>query len=118
MFPHLDAVFHFHVSEELSVYAEEAKLSLIIINHTVTLGGGLDESGLLAALWAVQGPQQVPIHGMDQTRTLCTQKDHVQQSVEVHTMNMFSLSFVTYVHAYSLTELYTLHSIVTYIHYI
>lgn len=72
-FPHLDAVIHLHVSQQFAVNTEETKLSLVVVNHAVALSGGLDEAGPQAALWALQGPQQVPIHGMDQTRTLCTQ---------------------------------------------
>lgn len=73
MFPHLDAVFHFHVPKQLSIDTEETKLSLVVIDHTVPLSGRLDEAGPHALLWALQGPQQVPIHGMDQTRTLLKQ---------------------------------------------
>lgn len=67
---HLDAVFHLHVSQQFAIDTEETKLSLVVVNHTVSLSGGLDETRPQAALWAVQGPQKVPIHGMDQTRTL------------------------------------------------
>lgn len=72
-FPHLDAVFYFHVSQQFAVDAEETKLSLVVIDHTVSLCGGLDEAGPREAVRDLQGPQQVPIHGMDQTRTLCRQ---------------------------------------------
>lgn len=70
-FPHLDAVLHFQMSEEFAIDGEEREVSLIIINDAVTFAGRLDESGPLAELGALQGPKQVPIHGMDQTRTLC-----------------------------------------------
>lgn len=73
MFPHLDAVFHFHVPKQLSIDTEETKVSLVVIDHTVSLSGRLDEAGPHALLWALQGPQQVPIHGMDQARTLLKQ---------------------------------------------
>lgn len=69
-FPHLDAVFHLHVPEQFPIDTEETKLSFVVIDHTVSLSGRLDEAGQHAFLWALQGPQQVPIHGMDQTRTL------------------------------------------------
>lgn len=69
-FPHLDAVLHLHVSQQFAVDTEEAELSLVVVDHAVSLGGGLDEARPQAALRALQGPQQVPIHGMDQTRTL------------------------------------------------
>lgn len=69
-FPHLDAVLHLHVSQQFAVDAKQTKVSLLVVNHAVTLAGGLDESGLQAAVRPLQGPQQVPIHGMDQTRTL------------------------------------------------
>lgn len=71
----LDAVFHLHVSQQFAVDAEEAELSLVVIDHAVALGGRLDEAGPQAALGALQGPQQVPIHGMDQTRTLFAAAD-------------------------------------------
>lgn len=70
--PHLDAVLHLHVSQQFAVDAEETEPSLVVVDHAVPLGGGLDEAGPQAAVWALQGPQQVPIHGMDQTRTLWT----------------------------------------------
>lgn len=59
--------------QQFAVDTEEAKLSLVIIDNAVSLGGGLDEARPEAAPWSLQGPQQVPIHGMDQTRTLYTQ---------------------------------------------
>lgn len=68
--PHLDTVLHFQVSEQFAIDGEKTEVSLVVINDAVTLGGRLDESGPLADLRALQGPQQVPIHGMDQTRTL------------------------------------------------
>ena len=67
---HLDAVFHLHVSEQFAVDTEVTKLPLLVVDHAMSLGGGLDETRPQAALGALQGPQQVPIHGMDQTRTL------------------------------------------------
>lgn len=81
--PHLDAVFHLHVSQQFAVDAEETELSLVIVNHTVSLGGRLDETRSRALLWGLQGPQQVSIHGMDQTRTLCGthQSQHVMSSL-------------------------------------
>lgn len=74
-FPHLDVVLHLHVSQQLAVDAEETEVSLVIVDHAVALGGGLDEPGPQAALWALQGPEQVSVHGMDQARTLYTQGD-------------------------------------------
>lgn len=59
------------MSQQFAVDAEETELSLVIVNHTVSLGGRLDETRSRALLWGLQGPQQVSIHGMDQTRTLC-----------------------------------------------
>lgn len=86
VFPHLDAVLHLHVSQQFSIDTEETKLSLVIVNHAVALSGGLDEAGSKAALWALQGPQQVPIHRVDQTRTLCIyirQNDKNSKKVKV-----------------------------------
>lgn len=68
--PHLNAVLHVHVSQQLAVDAEEAKLALVVVDHAVSLSGRLDEARTRAALGTFQSPQQVPIHGMDQTRTL------------------------------------------------
>lgn len=70
--PHLNAVLHVHVSQQFAVDAEEAKLALVVVDHAVSLSGRLDEARARAALGTLQGPQQVPIHGMDQTRTLWT----------------------------------------------
>lgn len=53
----LDAVVHLHVSQQFAVDAEETKLSLVVVNHAVALGGGLDEAGPQAAFRALQGPQ-------------------------------------------------------------
>ena len=72
-FPHLDAVFYLHLSQQFAIDTEETKLSLVVIDHAVSLSGGLDEAGPHAVLRDLQGPQQVPIHGMDQTRTLWKQ---------------------------------------------
>ncbi len=72
--PHLDAVLHLHVSQQFAIDTEETELSFVVVDHAVSLSGRLDETGSQAALWTLQGPQQVPIHGMDQTRTLCSNK--------------------------------------------
>ena len=66
-----DVLLHLHVSQQLSVDGEEAEVSLVVVDYGVALCRGLDETGLHAAPRALQGPQQVPIHGMDQTRALC-----------------------------------------------
>lgn len=68
--PHLDAVLHLHVSQQLAVDAEETKVSLLIVDDAVSLGGGLDQARTQAAFGGLQGPQQVPVHGVDQTGTL------------------------------------------------
>lgn len=58
------------MSEHFAIDTEETKLSLVVVDHAVSLGGGLDKARTQAMLWTLQGPQQVPIHGMDQARTL------------------------------------------------
>lgn len=68
--PHLDAVLHLHVSQQFAVDAEETKVPLLIVDDAVSLSGGLDQTRTQAAFWGLQGPQQVPVHGVDQTRTL------------------------------------------------
>lgn len=87
-FAHLDAVFHLHVSQQFAVDTEETKLSLVVVDHAVSLSGGLDETRPQTALRALQGPQQVPIHGMDQTRTLWT---NIRQQVKLEKLNLWWL---------------------------
>jgi len=60
------------VAQQLAVDTEVTEVALVVVDHAVALGGGLDEARPYAAVRALQGPQQVPIHGMDQTRTLWT----------------------------------------------
>lgn len=71
-FSHLNAVLHLHVSQQFPVDTEETKVSLIIVDDAASLRGGLNETRPRAAVRGVQGPQQVPIHGMDEARTLWT----------------------------------------------
>lgn len=71
-FSHLNAVLHLHVSQQFPVDTEETKVSLLIVDDAASLRGGLNETRPRAAVGAVQGPQQVPIHGMDEARTLWT----------------------------------------------
>lgn len=68
--PHLDAVLHLYVSQQFAVDGEETKVPLLIVDDAVSLSGGLDQTRTQAAFWGLQGPQQVPVHGVDQTRTL------------------------------------------------
>jgi len=67
---HLDAVLQGVVPQQLAVDAEQAEVSLVEVDDTVALGGGLDEARPVAAFEALQGPQQVPVHGVDQTGAL------------------------------------------------
>lgn len=71
-FLYLDAVLHLHVSQQLAVDAEEAEVALVVVDHAVPLRGRLDETWTRAALWTLQGAQQVPVHGVDQTGPLWT----------------------------------------------
>lgn len=80
----LDAVFHLHMPKQFSIDAEKTKLSLVVVDHTVSLSGALDEARPQALLWGLQGPQQVPIHGMDQTRSLFAATDDKPQ-LRTHT---------------------------------
>lgn len=72
--PHLDAVLHLHVSQQFAVDAEETKVPLVIVDDAVSFSGGLNETRTQAAFRGLQGPQQVPVHGVDQTRTLWTNR--------------------------------------------
>ena len=67
---YLDAVLQLVVTQQLAVDAEQAEVALVVVHHAVALRGRLDEAGPQAALGALQGPQQVPVHRVDQTGAL------------------------------------------------
>lgn len=69
---YLDAVLHLHVSQQFAADAEEAEVTLVVVDHAVPLRGRLDEAGTQAAFRTLQGAQQVAVHGVDQTGSLWT----------------------------------------------
>ena len=63
-------VVDLHLRQQLAVDAEVAEASALVADDAVALAGHGDEARLLAQLRALQGPQQVPRDGVDQTWAL------------------------------------------------
>lgn len=59
------------MSQQFSIDAEHTEVALVIINDTVTLGGGQNQTWSHTAVWTLQSPQQVTVHRVDKTWTLC-----------------------------------------------
>lgn len=69
---YLDVVFYFHVSQEFSIDAEHTEVAFVVINDAVTLSGGQNQTRQYTAVRTLQSPQQIAVHGVDETRTLCS----------------------------------------------
>lgn len=63
-------VVQLHLSEELAIDAEVAEAASLVVYDAVTLTGDGDEPWLLAVLWTLQSPQQIPCDGVYQAWTL------------------------------------------------
>lgn len=69
---YLDVVFHFHVSQEFSIDAKHTEVALVVINDAVTLSRSQNQTRQHTAVGAFQSPQQITVHGVDETWTLCS----------------------------------------------
>lgn len=67
---HPGGIVDLHLCQQLPVDAEVAETASLIVDDAVALAGHRDEPWTLIVVRALQGPQEVPCDGVDQTRPL------------------------------------------------
>lgn len=72
------------MSQHLAIDTEQAEVALVVVDHAVALSGRVDEAGPHAWLRSRQGPQQVPVHGVDEAWSLSAAADD-QAQLGTHT---------------------------------
>lgn len=60
-----DGIIDLHLCQQLSINAEVAEASPLVVDDAVALAGHRDEPGTLIVVWPLQSSQQVPCDGVN-----------------------------------------------------